>query len=197
MKAAGGKRALYESWVRDYSADIYRCAFRLCGHADCAEELTQEVFFEAWRSIDSLRDVGKAKVWLLSILRHRYMHWLRDRKRHPGQAGSARGEVEAVVSQEDAPGETLARQESLRAALDALEDHYKVPFLLVFLEGFTCQEAAEFLDVPLGTVLSRIYRARQFLRQQLQRESSEGGHLRIFKEERDRQEPPAGMRGVT
>jgi RNA polymerase sigma-70 factor (ECF subfamily) len=196
MKSAGGKRALYGVWVRDYSADVYRCAFRLCGHADCAEELTQEVFFEAWRSIDSLRDAAKARVWLLSILRHRYMHWLRDRKRHPAQAGSAHGEVGALVSQEDQPGEIMARQESLRAALDALEDHYKVPFLLVFLEGLTCQEAADFLDIPLGTVLSRIYRARQFLRQHLETEGSEGGHLRIFKEEHERDEPSAGMGGA-
>ena len=58
----------------------------------------------------------------------------------------------------------LSDQELLQIALEALEERYKEPFLLVFLEDFTCREAAELLDIPLGTVLSRIHRARQFLR---------------------------------
>ncbi len=101
MKPAEGKRALYESWVRDYSADIYRCAFRLCGDADCAEELTQEVFFEAWRSIGSLRDPAKAQGWLLSILRHRYMHWLRDHKRERGIRGGQRIDPARLASDQE------------------------------------------------------------------------------------------------
>ncbi len=85
----------------------------------------------------------------------------------------------------------------MQTALDSLEDHYKVPFLLVFLEGMTCQQAAEFLDVPLGTVLSRIYRARRLLRQHLQGQSSGRAHLRLHKEEPDQEEPPMGMGGVS
>jgi RNA polymerase sigma-70 factor (ECF subfamily) len=193
MKPPDGRRALYESWVRDYSADIYRCAFRLCGDADCAEELAQEVFFEAWRSIESLRDPDKAKGWLLSILRHRYMHWLRDRKRERDIRRGERINPERLAGHDHPPHEVLARKEALQTALNALEDHYKVPFLLVFLEGMTCQETADFLDVPLGTVLSRIYRARRVLRQHLQEDSSGDGRLRLHREEPEQQEPPMGM----
>lgn len=195
MEPAKGMRALYESWMRDFSADIYRCAFRMCGDADCAEELTQEVFFEAWRSIGSLRDAAKARSWLLSILRHRYMHWLRDRKREA--RGGQRVDPERLISDGEPADEMLARQDALQAALDSLEDHYKVPFLLVFLEGMTCQDAAEFLDVPLGTVLSRIYRARRLLRQNLQDADLGSGHVRLDKEEADHQEPPMGMGDVS
>lgn len=58
----------------------------------------------------------------------------------------------------------LSNQEILQQALDGLDDRFKEPFLLVFLEDFTCQAAADLLDLPLGTVLSRIHRARQQLR---------------------------------
>ncbi|MDZ4783276.1 MAG: sigma-70 family RNA polymerase sigma factor [Planctomycetia bacterium] len=189
MTRADSKRALYASWVRDFSADIYRCGYRLCGSGDIAEELSQEVFFEAWRSMSSLRDTQKARCWLLSILRHRYMHWLRDRKRGRTIRGGDRIAADRLVSNESSPHEVLARQESLQLALDALEDHYKVPFLLVFLEGLTCQETAELLEIPLGTVLSRIYRARRLLRRELEDKPSASPHLRIRSGEPDRHQP--------
>lgn len=197
MKEPDGRQALYNSWVRDYSQDLYRCALRLCGQPHVAEELVQEVFYEAWRSMDTLRDQAKARVWLLSILRHRYMHWLRDQKRHPKSGPAAQEQAQRLSTGDDLPQDILARQESLQAALDALEDRYKVPFLLVFLEGMTCQRAAEFLDIPLGTVLSRIHRARHFLRDHLEREQTEPRHMRLHRsEEPDEDEPRTGAGGV-
>lgn len=197
MGEPDGRQTLYDSWVREYSGDIYRCALRLCGQPDVAEELVQEVFYEAWRSMDRLRDPAKARAWLLSILRHRYMHWLRDQKRRPKSGEAAREQAQRLSTGEDLPQDILARQESLQAALDALEDRYKVPFLLVFLEGMTCQQAAEFLDIPLGTVLSRIHRARRFLRQHLEREQNEPKHMRLHREEeRDEDDSQTGAGGV-
>ncbi len=61
-------RARYEGWVRDFAADLYRCAVRLTGQHDAAEELVQETFYEAWRSIHSLRDPEKARAWFFKIL---------------------------------------------------------------------------------------------------------------------------------
>ena len=194
MKQPGGGQQRYESWVRDYGADIYRCALRLCGHVECAEELTQEVFFEAWRSMDSPRDPNKARVWLLSVLRNRYMHWLRDEKRRP-KSGWDQRRGETLSSGQAGPEDALARQEALQAALDALDDRYKVPFLLVFLEGFTCQQTTEFLEIPLGTVLSRIHRARQFLREYLEMGPSQSRHLKLFREDEDRDQPPRSAGG--
>src|SRR5688500_8764066 len=71
------KRTMYESWVRGYAAGLYRFALRLCGREDVAEELVQETFYEAWRSIGSLREPTSARRWLLKILRHRWAHWVR------------------------------------------------------------------------------------------------------------------------
>ncbi|HEV2294853.1 MAG TPA: sigma factor-like helix-turn-helix DNA-binding protein [Tepidisphaeraceae bacterium] len=92
---------------------------------------------------------------------------MRDRVR--SRANHAANEAEALQagSGEALPVDVLARQESLQAALNELDQQHKMPFLLVFLEGMTCQEAADMLDMPLGTVLSRIHRARQLLRARL------------------------------
>lgn len=156
---------LYNGFVHDHAAGLYRFAFRLSGEADTAEDLVQEVFLEAWRSLHSLRDPGSAKAWLYQILRHRYAHWLRDRARRPDLRASA-DRLENVPSLPGTdPLDVLCRQEILQKALDALDDRYKESFLMVFMQGFTCKETAGELDVPLGTVLSRIHRARKFLRQ--------------------------------
>ena len=160
-------REMYEGWVRDYAADLYRCALRLTGSADAAEELVQETFYEAWRSIHSLRDAAKARAWLFKILGHRYMHWVRERVRSRQNPAASEAEVREADSGESLPVDVLARQETLQAALDDLDEGQKVPFLLVFLEGMTCQQAADMLDMPLGTVLSRIHRVRQLLRARL------------------------------
>ncbi len=66
--------------------------------------------------------------------------------------------------------ETLAQRDELQSMLDVLEERYRLPLLMVFLEGMTCQETADTLGIPLGTVLSRIHRARKFLRKQLDKE---------------------------
>jgi RNA polymerase sigma-70 factor (ECF subfamily) len=133
---------------------------------------------------------------LLKILRHRYAHWVRDQSRRQKGAHTLESAVRQAASGPDAPLEVLARQESLQAALDALDDRYKEPFLLVFLEGLTCQDAAEFLDLPLGTVLSRIHRARQLLRQALERgqapQASSAPPLRLYADPGDRNRTEGG-----
>ena len=157
-------RQLYEKLVRSYSGDVYRFAYRLCGDRDAADDLVQETFCEAWRSIGSLRDPARGKAWLLRIARYRNAHTVRDRSRRVW----AKLDIDQLNQIPDRAGpDVLAKlsdQELLQIALEALEERYKEPFLLVFLEDFTCREAAELLDIPLGTVLSRIHRARQFLR---------------------------------
>ncbi len=197
MGRRDAKRTMYESWVREYAADLYRCAFRLIGRSDAAEEIVQETFYEAWRSIDSLRDPAKAKPWLLKLLRHRYAHWVRDESRRPKTGVVLDLEGSNPSSGAEEPGDVMARREWLQAALNALDDRYKVPFILVFLEGFTCEQVGEFLELPLGTVLSRIHRGRRFLREYLKRdERSSHATLRIHRPSREGGEPESHMGGA-
>ncbi len=150
-----GRRAQYESWVRDYADELYALAYRLCGEAAQAEDLVQETYYEAWKAMKPLRDPGKARAWLFSILRFRYTHWLRDRGRRVQPAVSLSRLGSVISGPEESVPDTLARRELLQQALDTLEDRYKEPFLLVFQGGLTCRETAEMLQIPLGTVLSR------------------------------------------
>ena len=163
----GKRRRLYERWVKDYTGELYAFAFRLCGDAAQAEDLVQETFYHAWRSARGLRDPQRGRAWLFQILRHRYAHWRRDSGRRVQPSVS----LEHIGNRIAFPGEdileTMARRELLQEALNALEDRYKEPFLMVFLQGLTCREVAGALEIPLGTVLSRIHHARGVLREHL------------------------------
>ena len=154
----------YEAWVRDHAGDLYRFASRLCRDAATAEELVQETFYHAWKDIRKLRRADKARPWLFRILRHRYAHLARDTQRRPGSTDT----IDTSAADEPGPAHQAAERDALQSALDSLEDRFKWPLLLVFLAGMTCQQAAEHLDLPLGTVLSRIHRGRTHLREALE-----------------------------
>ncbi len=130
----------------------------------------QDTFLEAWRSIGNLREASSGRAWLFRILRHRHSHLVRD-------SGRRLHAAESLDHADDAPCrpgqdvlELLSHQEELQNAFDALEVRYKEPFLMAFVVGLSCREVAAELGLPLGTVLSRIHRARVFLRTFLRRE---------------------------
>jgi RNA polymerase sigma-70 factor (ECF subfamily) len=163
--AMADPRSQYEQWVDAYAPELYRFAYRLTGNHQVTEDLVQETFTEAWKSISTQREPDKARAWLFQILRYRHAHLVRD-ARHRLQAGPLMEGMD--VAQRARPaGEALADQETLRVALDELSPDVRETFLLVFLRGLKCREAAAELDVPLGTVLSRINRARTALRSRL------------------------------
>ncbi|MCC7140034.1 MAG: RNA polymerase sigma factor [Planctomycetes bacterium] len=171
MRAADAKAA-YETLVRQHAADLYRFAYRLVGDASGAEDLVQETYFHAWRSIGGLREPEKGKAWLMTILRRR---WIRSMKASHPLATADDVDVDDTASPLPGPDlDLFARREAVQRALARLDVRYKEPFLLVFLEGLSCREAAGRLSLPLGTVLSRIHRARAALRAYL-KETPESG----------------------
>ncbi len=159
------QRSLYESLVARYAPNLWRLASRLTGDADEADDLVQETFYEAWRSIGSLRAQPAARAWLIRILIHRAAHRLRTASRRLAPKPTEEGQLRARA--EAAPLERLASRESLEEALGRLAPARRTAFLLVFQEGFSCREVGEMLDVPRGTVLSRLHRAREDLRGRL------------------------------
>ena len=155
----------YERWVRDHADELYRLAYRLCGDRDVAEDLVQETFYEAWKSLGRLRHEDRARAWLYQILRHRYARLRRTESRTPLHVPL--DSVEPATSHAPSEADSSIRHDALQTALNGLSDRVKVPLLMVFMEGQTCQEAADRLDLPLGTVLSRIHRAKRRLRELL------------------------------
>jgi len=166
-------RLQYEQWVSTYAPELYRFAYRLTGKHQVAEDLMQEVFMEAWRSKSNQREAGKERAWLYQILRYRYAHHVRDSKRKL-QTTALSEDMDAAERARPAL-ESLAEKESLQNALNLLSPEIRETFLMVFLQGFKCREAAADLHVPLGTVLSRISRARETLRETLEKKGAPQG----------------------
>jgi len=177
MKKREQQRELYKQLVQEHATALYRFCVRRCGDVQTSEDLVQETFVEAWRGIDSLREPGKAKAWLFQILRHRYARWCARQQREPAarampEASHANpSNVIPLMSYDPRGG--FEQRELLQKGLDALDERYKEPFLLVCLVGCTCSEVAALLDIPLGTVLSRLHRARRALRAHMETHEKE------------------------
>jgi len=142
--------------------DLLRFAFWLGRDRQLAEDVVQESMLRAWKSLDSLTDQGKAKSWLLTIVRREFARSF-ERKRLEVTDLDALVAAEAnVLAAEDDDG--LAE---MREALFRLEDEYREPLVLQVLMGYTTQEIADAMGMQQGAVLTRLFRARARLRREL------------------------------
>ena len=151
----------FNGMVADHGPAMYRLAYRLVGDRHDAEDLVQEAFRSAWKSRDLFQPEGGSRAWLASILRRRVAdHWRRPRP--PALvADDQRLEIEE-------PARDPCRDEltdEMQHALNRLPAELKETLILVVVAELTHQEASEMLGVPLGTVLSRVSRARNRLRE--------------------------------
>ena len=146
-----------ERLVADYHADVYRFAFRLAGSEADAEDLTQEAFLLAHQRLDQLRDPTKARSWLFKIARNCFLQAIQRRR----QAKMTDFSLEEMAS--EVPDEPFDL-ERLQEALDGLPDEFRVVVLMHYFEFLSYREIAEELDMPIGTVMSRLARAKQRLR---------------------------------
>jgi len=153
-----------EELVPLYYAALFRYAYRLSGAVGEAEDLTQETFCTAQAKRGQLRDAGKVKAWLFSILRNAYLHRQRHRRRF--RAVPLEGLDGFCVAPAD-PELPLIEPKRLQDALNALSEEYRSPLILYYFEEFSYREIAEHMGVPLGTVMSRLARAKEHLKRRL------------------------------
>lgn len=154
-------RAEFDRMVEDHAPVLYRLAYRWVGDRHEAEDLVQETFRSAWKSRDLYRPGGEGRAWLASILRRRAVdHW---RRRAPPLLTSD-GSAPEVIQDADDPTRDQFGDEVQRA-LRQLPAELRETLLLVVVGELTHQEASDLLGVPLGTVLSRVSRARRRLRE--------------------------------
>jgi len=159
MSSAGKLRELIDA----HYEGLYRYAFRLTGSAADAEDLTQEAFSKALIRLDQLRESDRAKGWLFRILRNLYLHKIRDDKRHRVIPLDAIGDIPGRQAEEPfaiEPGR-------LQLALDELEEGFRTPLILFYFEEFSYRDIAEQMELPIGTVMSRLARAKAYLRSRL------------------------------
>ena len=159
----GGSRQTIEALVSAHYADLYRYGYRLSGSAQEAEDLTQETFCQAQRKLHQLRDAGCVKSWLFTILRNAYLHGLRSRKN--GKQVS----LESVCEIPDRAVDSMPIVDSgsLQQALQELPEVFRTPVILFYFDDFSYRDIAEAMGVPIGTVMSRLARAKAYLRQRL------------------------------
>ena len=142
---------------------LYRYAYRLAGNSADAEDLTQDTFGKAIARLDQLRDPARAKSWLFRILRNAYLHRIRDEKRWKIVPLDAVGDV-AEVGPEPLPEIDSA---TLQDALSDLDETFRTPLILFYFDDFSYRDIAEQMDLPIGTVMSRLARGKGYLRSKL------------------------------
>lgn len=159
---SGTRQQRYEALVKQYYGDIYRYAFWLSRSQPVAEDLAQETFLRAWRALDSLKSIGAAKSWLFTILRRENARLYE--KYRPELDDIDDYSVPDIDDKQ--PDAELERSELHTAMLD-LEPEYRDPLLLQVIGGFSGEEIANMLDLNTNTVMTRLFRARNKLRDRL------------------------------
>ena len=166
------KRASFEREALVHLDTLYRVALRLTGNASDADDLVQETMLKAYRAWDQYEKGTNAKGWLLTILRHAFINEYRRRTRHPETVDLDTIEPFAVfgeIQEDDRQGaffDRIVDDEVLRA-IDALPEAFRETLVLSDVEGMSYQEIGKILEIPVGTVKSRLFRARQLLQGKL------------------------------
>ena len=177
------KRASFDREALVHLDVLYRVALRLSGNPSDADDLVQETMLKAYRAWDQYEKGTNAKAWLLTILRHAFINEYRRRTRHPETVDLDKIEPYAVfpeVQDEDPQGaffDRIVDDEVLRA-IDQLPVAFRETLVLSDVEGMSYQEIAGILDIPVGTVKSRLFRARQLLQGKLYDYAVEMGYIK-------------------
>jgi RNA polymerase sigma factor (sigma-70 family) len=184
------RQALFEQEVARLMDRLYGTALRLTGSPDDAEDVVAEAVAKAWSRLDDLRDVQCMEGWLFRILNNTFVSaWRRQRTKLENEQG--------VSDDTDAEDFSLFRKlhqpfllwwgtpeqeflndvlkEDLQRALDGLPDVFRLVIVLVEVQGYTYEEVSNLLEIPIGTVRSRLSRARTLLQKALWSQAAEAG----------------------
>lgn len=154
----GGQQ--FERWVSDFHEPLYRHALWMTGNGDVAADMVQEAYYQAWSVRDSLKDPDRVLPWLLTILRRQVYRDYKCRYRHQETLEELGRQVDEDAHNEDPTGLL-----EIYRAMEALSVQHREVFLMFYLHGFSYEEISDQLDIPKGTVMSRLARAREALSQ--------------------------------
>jgi len=154
----------YHDAVAKHYEKLYAFGYSLAKNEHDACELTQETFFRLLTDGGKMRDSSKVKSWLFTTLYRIFLGWQQRRARLPHfEISSVEDELPPATPEHV----DLLRNDAVREALLELEEHYRTPLTLYYLNDHSYEEIADVLGVPLGTVMSRLSRAKGLLRQRL------------------------------
>jgi RNA polymerase sigma-70 factor (ECF subfamily) len=188
--AESKRRASFEGEALPHLEAVYRFALRLAGSSDAAEDLVQETFYRAYRAWDQYTPGTRSKSWLFTICRNVFLRQRERRRRHDEilsetvsggpPSVSRENPVFAASRDEDPEGDFFKEivDEEVLSAIDQLPEEYRTAVVLSDLQGLSYAEISDVMEVPVGTVKSRLYRGRQRLQQKLYDYAIEMGYLK-------------------
>jgi len=172
--------ALFNEMATQHLDALYRTALRLTGRPQDAEDLVQETYLRAWRSLHTYRPGTNPKAWLFRILHNAHIDRFRASSRTVPTVDELEGQDPAFVVHETP--ETLVMSglvdAEIRKALMGIPEVFRACLILADLEGFSYQEIADILGIPRGTVMSRLFRGRRAMRRLLTQYGREHGYLK-------------------
>lgn len=166
-----GDQKAWRELVGQHTRRVFGLAYRFVGRVDEAEDLTQEVFVKVYQSLDRYRQSeGAFTTWLTTVARNQLIDHYRRRRAERQRRADDPGALETMASPDEGPLLGLERQERVefvRRGLRSLPPDLREPLMLCDLQGLAYEEAAGVLQIPLGTVKSRINRGRLELARRL------------------------------
>jgi len=183
-------QARFAEQATPFIDQLYAAAVRMTRNPADAEDLVQETFVRAYRGFGSFQDGTNLRAWLYRILTNTFINSYRAAQRRPEQSElddveelylyRRIGGLEAASLGRSAEDELmdLFTDTQVQDAVDALPEQFRLAVLLADVDGFSYKEIAEILDVPIGTVMSRLHRGRKALQKSLYRFAVERGVIR-------------------
>ncbi|MBT1700431.1 sigma-70 family RNA polymerase sigma factor [Fulvivirgaceae bacterium PWU4] len=178
------KQSIFNKEFMPHINSMYNFAYRLTLDPDDAKDLLQDTYLKAYRFIDSFQQGTNAKAWLFRILKNSFINDYRKKSKEPSKVDYQ--EVESYYNSEDVDRQITPdlRVEALQdmigdeisVALNSLDVDFRTVIILCDLEGFKYEEMAKILDIPIGTVRSRLHRARNLLKEKLSEYAKKMGY---------------------
>jgi RNA polymerase sigma-70 factor (ECF subfamily) len=172
-------QANFERDAMQYAPQLYSAAMRMTRNPADAEDLVQETFLKAYRAYHTFEEGTNLKAWLYRILTNTYINKYRKDSRRPSEVDLGAVEdlylyrnigseesAEAARSTEERVLEGLVESD-IKEAVEDLPENFRLPVLLADLAGFSYKEIADILDIPIGTVMSRLHRGRKAMEKSL------------------------------
>ena len=180
-------QATFADQAMEHMSSLYTAALRMTRNPADAEDLVQETYLKAYRAFGSFKEGTNLKAWLYRILTNTFINSYRARRRRPEQTElddvedlylyRRLGGLEAVTAGRSAEEEVLEHftEGEVKDAVESLPDQFRMAVLLADVEGFSYKEIAEILEIPIGTVMSRLHRGRRALQKALHDFGAERG----------------------
>ncbi|CAN5517366.1 MAG: sigma-70 family RNA polymerase sigma factor [Acidimicrobiia bacterium] len=182
-------RRTFAEQAMPFAPQLYSAGLRMTRNPADAEDLVQETLLRGFRSFESFTEGTNLRAWLFRILTNAYINRYRAKQRRPQETDLAEvedlylyrrlGNLDAVFSNRSAEDQLLEMftDDEVKQALEDLPENFRLPVLLADVEGFPYKEIAEILDIPIGTVMSRLHRGRKQMHRALYEYAMQRGIL--------------------